>query len=73
MDAFNKSLRHRERTRRYSIVPAKATAGWEVREEEDSRIVRQAHYTDWHRVERARRAIAMEMRALRDQGWAEVG
>jgi hypothetical protein len=73
---FSKSLRHRDRTRRYSIVPT--TDGWEVREEEvgvaqDSRIIRQTHYTDWHRVERARRAFTMEMQDLRKRGWAEVG
>ena len=33
--------------------------GWEVREERDSEVVRQAHYQDWHRVERARRSFAI--------------
>jgi hypothetical protein len=70
MCEFSKSLRHKDRTRRYSIVAVKA--GWEVREEQDSRIVRQARYSDWHRVERARRALAIKMRQLQDQGWAEV-
>lgn len=28
-------------------------AGWAVREEQDQTLVRQAHYSDWHRVERA--------------------
>lgn len=68
---FSKSLRHRDQTRRYSIVPT--TDGWDVREEQDSRVIRQAHYTDWHRVERARRAFTIEMQDLRKQGWAEVG
>jgi hypothetical protein len=28
-------------------------AGWAVCEERDETIVKQAHYSDWHRVERA--------------------
>ena len=34
------------------IVTSDAS-GWNVREEEDSRVVREMHHTDWHRVERA--------------------
>jgi hypothetical protein len=70
MHAFAKSLRHREHTRRFSIVPV--GVGWEVREEQDSRVVRRVHYTDWHRVERARRAFTIEVRNLQREGW-EVG
>ncbi len=50
---FSKSLRYQEQTRRYSIAPT--DAGWEVREERDSELVKQVRYQDWHRVERARR------------------
>ena len=71
MYAFSKSLRHRNHTRRFTIVPS--TEGWEVVEEQDSRVVRQAHYRDWHRVERVRRAFTLEMRDLERRGWAEVG
>ena len=67
---FVKSLRNQEQTRRYSI--ATTDAGWEVREERDSQVVRTEHYRDWHRVERKRRSIAMELDALRDEGWREV-
>ncbi len=67
MYAFIKNLRFQEHTRRYSI--AVNDAGWEVREELDSRVVRQAQYQDWHRVERARRTIATELDDLRSQGW----
>jgi hypothetical protein len=42
-----------------------------VREERNSKVVRQDHYRDWHRVERARRSIAIELDALRDNGWRE--
>jgi len=66
---FVKSLRNQEQTRRYSI--ATTNAGWEVREERDSKVVRTEHYSDWHRVERKRRSIAIELNALRDNGWRE--
>ena len=67
MYAFIKNLRYQEHTRRFSI--AVGDAGWEVREELDSRVVRQAQYQDWHRVERARRTIATELDELRLRGW----
>jgi hypothetical protein len=69
MHAFTKSLKYRGHERRFSIEPT--GGGWEVREEEDSRVVRQIRYTDWHRVERARRAFTLEMIDLREKGWAE--
>ncbi len=37
--------------RRFTVTVT--TAGWAVREERDSHIVRTITYTDWHRVERA--------------------
>jgi hypothetical protein len=70
MVAFDKSLRFLERTLRYSIEPTES--GWEVREERDSKVVKKVHYQDWHRVERARRTIAIELDNLQQQGWSEV-
>lgn len=70
MYAFIKSLRYRGHERRFSIKPTKV--GWEVRDEEDNRVVKQVCYTDWHRVERARRAFTLEMLDLREKGWAEL-
>ena len=67
---FAKSLRYLEQTRRYSIAPTES--GWEVREERDSEVVKQVRYQDWHRVERARRSIAIELDDLQRQGWSEV-
>ena len=67
---FSKSLRYHDHSRRYSIAPTES--GWEVREERDSQVVKKAHYQDWHRVERARLKIAMELDDLRRQGWSEV-
>ena len=70
MYAFTKKIQFLEHTRRYSILTT--DVGWEVREERDSQLVRQATYQDWHRVERAERSIANELDDLRTQGWAEV-
>jgi hypothetical protein len=67
MDAFIKSLRNDGHTRRYTI--AMTDAGWEVREEQDNRVVRRVEYQDWHRVERARRSITIEANQLQDAGW----
>ena len=44
MFAFDKSLRYLEKTRRYSI--AATEAGWEVREERDSEVVRKVQLQD---------------------------
>lgn len=66
---FVKHLRNQDHTRRYSI--ASIDGGWEVREERDSQVVKQVRYSDWHRVERARRTIRIELDALRDRGWRD--
>jgi hypothetical protein len=57
-------------TRRFQIKPLDA-AGWEVREEEDSRLVSARAYNDWHRVERARSAFQIAVLTLRQDGWTE--
>ena len=67
---FSKSLKNQDQTLRFSIDAT--DAGWEVREERDSQVVRTVHYQDWHRVERARRSIAIELDALQQKGWHEV-
>ena len=69
MMSFTKTLQKDAHTRRYEIVFD--VAGWHVMEHADSRVVRNAVYTDWHRVERARRAFVVEMSSLRDAGWTE--
>lgn len=70
MDGFTKKFQLQDQTRRFSILTTED--GWEVREEHDSQVVRQAHYQDWHRVERATRSMAMELDDLRTKGWSEV-
>ena len=67
LDMFTRSARNAQQTRRFSI--ASTAAGWEVREERDSRLVRRVAYQDWHRVERARRSITSELEQLREAGW----
>ena len=57
-------------TKRFTISDADSS-GWEVREEEDSQILRSIRYTDWHRVERARMSFAREAASLADAGWKE--
>ncbi|MCC7043582.1 MAG: hypothetical protein IT183_06955 [Acidobacteria bacterium] len=42
-------------TRRATVTLAEG--GWLFKEEDDTRLVRQVTYTDWHRVERALRAF----------------
>jgi hypothetical protein len=56
--------------KRFTITDA-GTSGWEVREEQDSRVVWQVRYTDWHRVERAKMTFAREAAHLASAGWRE--
>jgi len=59
-----------DQTRRFTITNA-GGSGWEVREEQDSRVISSVRYTDWHRVERARMAFASQARNLQLSGWKE--
>jgi len=64
---FSKSLRKQEQIRRYSI--SATDTGWEVREEHGPKVVKHVQYHDWHRVERARRSIVIELDELQRRGW----
>ena len=57
---------HAGHTERVIVRPS--PVGWEVREEQDSAVVRTIHYSDWHRVERAVLAFEMETRDRTDEG-----
>jgi hypothetical protein len=62
-DAMDTQMLTREQTteghtRRATVT--RAEGGWLFREEDDTRLVRQVTYTDWHRVERALRAFEAE-------------
>ena len=65
---FKQSLTREGHTRRYQIR-AVGAAGWEVREEQDSAVVRAKLYDDWHRVERARSVFEVEISQLTENGW----
>jgi hypothetical protein len=43
--------------------------GWDVRLEQDNRLLKQTRYTDWHRVERAITMFALEIEELEAFGW----
>lgn len=67
---FAKVLTHAGHTRGFSISDL-GHDGWEVRIEQDSAVIRQLCYTDWHRVERALGAMALEVKSLEESGWRE--
>ena len=67
---YARIFRKADQTRRFTITDA-GGSGWEVREEQDSRVIRTMRYTDWHRVERARMAFASQALSLQDSGWKE--
>ena len=56
--------------RRFTITQHSTASGWEVRDESEVGT-RYSYYEDWHRVERARRAFALEAQALHESGWVE--
>lgn len=64
-DEFTSSDGH---TRRFTVARHHETHGWEVRHEEDNRLITSVVYHDWHRVERARHAFAAEAHAVRTRG-----
>ena len=65
---FARTLTHGDHTRQFSIRDA-GTGGWELHEERDSQVVRHVRYHDWHRVERARAALELEVADLERDGW----
>jgi hypothetical protein len=68
---FTKELTQGGHTRRFSITEAGAL-GWELKVEQDSLVVRQVCYTDWHRVERALMRLAHQVIKLEEEGWREL-
>ena len=68
---YARVFRNATQTKRFTVSKL-SDEGWEVREEEDSRLVRSIRYDDWHRVERALMHFAREAAALRDRGWVEA-
>lgn len=54
-------------------VRAHLADGWELRVEENNRLVRHSRYTDWYRLERALLALQSEVQALKREGWQAPG
>lgn len=52
-------------TQRFTVT--RSAGGWEIREERDSRVVKRATYTDWHRVERALQVFELKSRQPADR------
>ena len=70
MGMYRRMFHKAGQTKRFTITDA-SSLGWEVREEQDSRVVWSIRYTDWHRVERARMTFAREAALLASSGWQE--
>jgi hypothetical protein len=68
---YTRLLQKTPHTRKFTISSA-GLAGWEVRDEQDSRVIRWVRYRDWHRVERARMTFALEAAMLEESGWNEA-
>ena len=68
---FSKQLRSEDHTRAF-VVGEVDDRGWEIREEEDNRIVKRTWLHDWHRVENAMLGFMVETVQLRSAGWTEV-
>lgn len=71
MQMFTKELTQAGHTRRFTVADA-GLLGWEVKVEQDSRVVRQVCYTDWHRVERALMSLTHQVLKLEQEGWREL-
>ena len=68
---YAKLLRKAAHTRRFTIRTVD-TSGWQVVVERDSVVIKCTHYRDWHRVERAKAAFAVEAVMLTESGWVEA-
>ena len=68
---FSKLFRSADHTRAFVVGDADER-GWEVREEEDNRVVKRTWVHDWHRVETTIMRFMIEATQLRSAGWKEV-
>ena len=66
---FAKELRQEGHIRKFS-VSERGRDGWEVRDEQDDRVLKHAVYTDWHRVERALSVFNLKIGELESRGWS---
>ena len=68
---FSKRLKSQEHIKEF-VVDDPDDRGWEVREEEDHRIVKRTWMRDWHRVENAMMRFGLEATQLQRAGWVEI-
>ena len=68
---YAKELTQAGHIRKFSITD-KGNAGWEVRDVQDDRVLKQICYTDWHRVERALSMFNLQIDELESKGWAHI-
>jgi hypothetical protein len=66
---FVKELRQAGHVRKFSVKKL-GESGWEVRDVQDERVLRQVYYNDWHRVERAVNMFNILIEDLESRGWA---
>jgi hypothetical protein len=66
---YARLLRNAEHVRRFTIRNTGCV--WEVVDQQDARVLKRAHYDDWHRVERAMWAFSLEAAHLHETGWTE--
>ena len=57
----------------HDFVVTQDIHGWNVKELEDSQVLSQVHYDDWHRVERDTWLFDLRAIDMKDAGWAEPG
>ena len=68
---FSKRLQSQEHIKEFVVDEANEN-GWEVREEEDHRVVKRTCMHDWHRVENVMMRFALEATQLQRAGWVEI-
>ena len=67
---FSRRLRSEEHTREFVVDDADEC--WEVREEENHRVIKRTQMEDWHHVENAIMRFALEATQLQRAGWVEI-
>ena len=65
---FVRELYRGGHTRKFSITDT-GPGGWEVRDEQDDRVLKHVRYDDWHRVERALNMFNLQIDELEEAGW----
>ena len=68
---FSKRLQSHERIKTF-VVDEADERGWEVREEENHRVIKRTQMEDWHRVEHAIMRFVLEATQLQRAGWVEI-